>query len=110
MTLPAAPSTGLGTANTSAATSDSRSAPTHIGHGSWVVKIVTSVRCVVPSLRDASRSAPITACAVGSLDSATRLAARATIASFMTAIAPTAGAPRSAAWRASASASPMNSS
>ena len=64
----------------------------------------------MPSLRDASRSAAMTAWAVGSFFSATRFAPRATIASFMTAIAPTGGAPRSAAWRAPARASPMNSS
>ena len=81
-----------------------------MGHGSSVVKIVTSCSDTVPSLRAASRRAAITACAVGSEPSATRLEPRATIASFMTAIAPTAGAPRPAAWRASARASPMNSS
>ncbi len=75
-----------------------------------MVKIVTSARDVVLSLRAASRIAATTACAVGSEPSATRFEPRATIASFMTAIAPTGGAPRAAAWRASASASPMNSS
>ena len=49
-TVPAAPSTGSGTAKTSAATSHSRSAPTHIGHGSRVVKIVASARCGVAEL------------------------------------------------------------
>ena len=75
-----------------------------------VVKIVTSESRGVPSLRAASRRAAITAWAVGSRVSRTRSRPRATIASFMTAIAPTAGAPRAAACRASASASPMNSS
>ncbi len=92
------------------ATSHWRRTPTHIGHGSSVVKIVTSERCGVASLRAASRSATTTAWAVGSLAFVTRWDPRATIASFMTAIAPTGGAPGAAAWRASARASPMNSS
>ena len=50
MTVPAAPSTALGIAYTSPATSHWRSAPTHIGHGSRVVKIVTSERCGVREL------------------------------------------------------------
>ena len=80
-----------------------------MGHGSRVVKIVTSARVRVPSRRAAARRAAITAWAVGSERSPTRFAPRATMASSSTAIAPTGGAPRSPAWRASASASPMNS-
>jgi hypothetical protein len=49
-----------------ARTRDSTSAPVHIAHGSWVVKIVTSERRRSPSLRAVAWRVSITACAVGS--------------------------------------------
>ena len=57
------------------------SAPTHIGQGSIVQKIVTSRSRSLPTLRAASRSATTTAWAVGSSVSRTRSWPRATIAS-----------------------------
>ena len=95
MTVPAAPSRVLATAKTSASTSLSSSAPTHIAHGSWVAKIVASARRTVPSLRAASRRATTTAWAVGSLVSWTRSWARTTIASSTTATAAMGRSPRS---------------
>src|SRR6185312_1807289 len=89
---------------TTRSTRASTIAPAHIAHGSSVTYSVQPSSLQLPSTRDASRIAIISACAVASLSRCVLLAPRPTISSPRTTTAPTGTSPAAAASRASSSA------